>query len=149
MTTPESSAPRLFRGNRSLDDLNALSRDTAMAPLGIVFTEIGPDFVRATMPVDARTRQPYGLLHGGASVLLAETLGSTAGNLCVEPGERCVGIEINANHLNAVREGQVTGTARPLHVGRRTQVWEIRIEDDLDRLVCVSRLTLAVIAHRG
>ena len=107
MTTPESSAPRLFRGNRSLDDLNALSRDTAMAPLGIVFTEIGPDFVRATMPVDARTRQPYGLLHGGASVLLAETL------------------------------------------GRRTQVWEIRIEDDLDRLVCVSRLTLAVIAHRG
>ena len=149
MTTSESSAPRLFRGNRSLDDLNALSRDTAMAPLGIVFTEIGPDFVRATMPVDARTRQPYGLLHGGASVLLAETLGSTAGNLCVEPGERCVGIEINANHLNAVREGQVTGTARPLHVGRRTQVWEIRIEDDLDRLVCVSRLTLAVIAHRG
>ena len=149
MTTPESSAPRLFRGNRSPDDLNALSRDTAMAPLGIVFTEIGPDFVRATMPVDARTRQPYGLLHGGASVLLAETLGSTAGNLCVEPGERCVGIEINANHLNAVREGQVTGTARPLHVGRRTQVWEIRIEDDLDRLVCVSRLTLAVIAHRG
>lgn len=149
MTTLESSEPRLFRGNRSLDDLNALSRDTAMAPLGIVFTEIGPDFVRATMPVDARTRQPYGLLHGGASVLLAETLGSTAGNLCVEPGERCVGIEINANHLNAVREGQVTGTARPLHVGRRTQVWEIRIEDDLDRLVCVSRLTLAVIAHRG
>ncbi len=120
-----------------------------MAPLGIVFTEIGPDFVRATMPVDARTRQPYGLLHGGASVLLAETLGSTAGNLCVEPGELCVGIEINANHLNAVRDGQVTGTARPLHVGRRTQVWEIRIEDDLGRLVCVSRLTLAVIAHRG
>lgn len=149
MTTPESSAPRLFRGTRSLDDLNALSRDTAMAPLGIVFTEIGPDFVRATMPVDARTRQPYGLLHGGASVLLAETLGSTAGNLCVEPGELCVGIEINANHLNAVRDGQVTGTARPLHVGRRTQVWEIRIEDDLGRLVCVSRLTLAVIAHRG
>ena len=119
-----------------------------MAPLGIVFTEIGPDFVRATMPVDARTRQPYGLLHGGASVLLAETLGSTAGNLCVEPGELCVGIEINANHLNAVREGQVTGTARPLHVGRRTQVWEIRIEDDPGRLVCVSRLTLAVIAKR-
>ena len=147
--TPESPAPRLFRGTRSLDDLNALSRDTAMAPLGIVFTEIGPDFVRATMPVDARTRQPYGLLHGGASVLLAETLGSTAGNLCVEPGELCVGIEINANHLNAVRDGQVTGTARPLHVGRRTQVWEIRIEDDLSRLVCVSRLTLAVIAHRG
>ena len=149
MSTPIPSAPGLFRGSTRLDDLNALSRDTAMAPLGIVFTEIGPDFVRATMPVDARTRQPYGLLHGGASVLLAETLGSTAGNLCVEPGALCVGIEINANHLNAVRDGQVTGTARPLHVGHRTQVWEIRIEDDLGRLVCVSRLTLAVIAHRG
>jgi 1,4-dihydroxy-2-naphthoyl-CoA hydrolase len=147
VTTSASHAPRLFRGSRTVDDLNALSRDTAMAPLGIVFTEIGPDFVRATMPVDARTRQPYGLLHGGASVLLAETLGSSAGNLCVEPGERCVGIEINANHLAAVREGQVTGTARPLHVGRRTQVWEIRIEDDLGRLVCISRLTLAVIAR--
>jgi 1,4-dihydroxy-2-naphthoyl-CoA hydrolase len=148
VTTPTFPASRLFRGG-TLDDLNALSHGTAMAVLGIVFTEIGPDFVRATMPVDARTHQPYGLLHGGASVLLAETLGSTAGNLCVEPGERCVGIEINANHLNAVREGQVTGTARPLHVGRRTQVWEIRIEDDLGRLACVSRLTLAVVPHRG
>jgi 1,4-dihydroxy-2-naphthoyl-CoA hydrolase len=148
VTTPESSPPRLFRGTSSLDDLNAMSNDTAIAAQGIVFTEIGPDFVRATMPVDARTRQPYGLLHGGASVLLAETLGSTAANLCVESGEICVGIEINANHLAAVRDGQVTGTARPLHVGRRTQVWEIRIEDDLGRLVCVSRLTLAVVAHR-
>ncbi len=120
-----------------------------MVALGIVFTEIGPDFLGATMPVDARTRQPYGLLHGGASVLLAETLGSTAANLCTEPGEICVGIEINANHLAAVRDGLVTGTARPLHVGRRTQVWEIRIEDDLGRLVCVSRLTLAVIVRRG
>jgi 1,4-dihydroxy-2-naphthoyl-CoA hydrolase len=101
------------------------------------------------MPVDIRTRQPYGLLHGGASVLLAETLGSTAGNLCVEPGEICVGIEINANHLAPVREGQVTGTARPLHVGRSTQVWEIRIEDDSGRLACISRLTLAVVAPRG
>ncbi|MEG3192866.1 hotdog fold thioesterase [Lysobacter sp. D1-1-M9] len=117
-----------------------------MEPLGIVFTEIGPDFLRATMPVDARTRQPYGLLHGGASVLLAETLGSTGGNLCVPEGRACVGVEINANHLRAVREGIVTGTARPLHVGGRTQVWEIRIEDAADRLVCISRLTLAVIA---
>jgi 1,4-dihydroxy-2-naphthoyl-CoA hydrolase len=149
VTTPESPAPRLFRGTRSLDDLNALSGDTAIAALGIVFTEIGADFVRATMPVDTRTRQPYGLLHGGASVLLAETLGSTAANLCLVPGEICVGIEINANHLAAVRDGHVTGIARPLHVGRRTQVWEIRIEDDLGRLVCVSRLTLAVVAHRS
>ena len=149
VTTPESPAPRLFRGNHSLDDLNAMSRDTAMVALGIVFTEIGPDFVRGTMPVDGRTRQPYGLLHGGASVLLAETLGSSAGNLCVEPGEIAVCIEINANHLAAVRDGEVIGTARPLHVGRRTQVWEIHIEDDAGRLVCVSRLTLAVVAHRG
>lgn len=142
---PDTAAPRMFRASTTLDDLNALSIDTAMQVLGIVFTELGPDFVCATMPVDARTHQPYGLLHGGASVLLAETLGSTAGNLCVEPGEICVGIEINANHVAAVRDGLVTGTARPLHVGRRTQVWEIRIEDGLGRLACVSRLTLAVV----
>lgn len=139
----------VFRRPSSVAALNALSTGTAMEPLGIAFTELGPDYLRATMPVDARTRQPYGLLHGGASVLLAETLGSTAGMLCVDEGELCVGIEINANHLNAVRDGIVTGTARPLHVGRRTQVWEIRIEDDAQRLVCISRLTLAVIPKRG
>ncbi|MEG3183777.1 hotdog fold thioesterase [Lysobacter erysipheiresistens] len=119
-----------------------------MEPLGIVFTEIGPDFVRGTMPVDERTRQPYGLLHGGASVLLAETLGSSAGNLCVPDGKVCVGIEINANHVRAARDGVVTGTARPVHVGGRTQVWEIRIEDAAGELVCISRLTLAVISAR-
>lgn len=148
MNDTSPAAPRVFRGQTTLDDLNALSRDTAMAPLGIVFTEIGPDYLRATMPVDARTRQPYGLLHGGASALLAETLGSTAGNLCVQPDELCVGVEINANHLSAVRDGHVVGTARPLHVGRRTQVWDIRIESASGRLVCVSRLTLAVIPRR-
>ena len=137
----------MFRPS-SLAALNALSADTAMEPLGIEFTELGPDFLCATMPVDRRTRQPYGLLHGGASVLLAETLGSTAAMLCAAEGERCVGIEINANHLRAVREGVVTGTARPLHVGRQTQVWDIRIEDDAQRLVCVSRLTVAVLAAR-
>ena len=136
-----------FRRPTSVERLNQLSRGTAMEPLGIVFTEVGADFVRGTMPVDERTRQPYGLLHGGASVLLAETLGSTAGGLCVDAGEGVVGIEINANHLAGVREGSVTGTARPLHVGRSTQVWEIRIEDDHGRLVCISRLTLAVIAR--
>ena len=119
-----------------------------MAALGIVFTEIGDDFVRATMPVDARTHQPFGLLHGGASVLLAETLGSTGGGLCVDDGNMVVGIEINANHLAGVREGIVTGTARALHVGRSTHVWEIRIEDAIGRLVCISRLTLAVVASR-
>ena len=142
-----TSPPRLFRRPATLDQLNALSDGTAMQPLGIRFTELGPDFLRGTMPVDARTRQPYGLLHGGASVLLAETLGSTAGGLCVGEGEGVVGIEINANHLRGVREGEVTGTARPLHVGRSTQVWEIRIKDARGRLACVSRLTLAVIAR--
>ncbi len=99
------------------------------------------------MPVDERTRQPYGILHGGASVVLAETLGSSAGNLCVDTGKQvCVGLEINANHVRAVRSGTVTGTARALHVGRSTQLWEIRIEDEQGRLVCISRLTLAVVA---
>jgi uncharacterized protein (TIGR00369 family) len=149
MDTSVAPARRVFRRDTSLEQLNALSEGTAMQPLGIVFTEIGPDYLRATMPVDARTRQPYGLLHGGASVLLAETVGSTAGTLCCADNELCVGIEINANHLVGVRSGEVTGTARPLHVGGRTQVWEIRIEDDTGRLVCVSRLTLAVIPRRG
>ena len=142
-----SAADRpVFRKPSTLEQLNASSRNTAMEPLGIVFTEIGPDYLRATMPVDARTHQPYGLLHGGASVLLAETLGSSAGMMAVGEGQGVVGIEINANHLRGVRGGTVTGTARPLHVGGRTQVWEIRIEDEAARLVCVSRLTVAVIA---
>jgi 1,4-dihydroxy-2-naphthoyl-CoA hydrolase len=143
---PPSSHPGPFRPGATLESLNAMSTGTSMETLGIVFTEIGDDFLRATMPVDARTRQPYGLLHGGASVLLAETIGSSAGMLCVGEGDGCVGIEINANHVRGVREGLVTGTARPLHVGRQTQVWEIRIEDERARLVCIARLTLAVIA---
>jgi 1,4-dihydroxy-2-naphthoyl-CoA hydrolase len=120
---------------------------TLMAVLGIEITEIGDDFVRGTMPVDARTHQPYGLLHGGASVALAETLGSYAAMLCSDAaaGERAVGLDINANHLRAVRSGVVTGTARPIHVGRSTQVWEIRIEDEAGKLVCISRLTVAVV----
>ncbi|HEU0306862.1 MAG TPA: hotdog fold thioesterase [Lysobacter sp.] len=146
--TPAARTARpLFRSGVTLADLNALSKGTAMEPLGIVFTELGPDFLRGTMPVDARTRQPYGLLHGGASVLLAETLGSSAGGLCAPEGKGVVGIEINANHLRGVRDGLVTGTARPLHVGASTQVWEIRIEDQAGRLVCVSRLTLAVVGR--
>ncbi|MDH5823278.1 hotdog fold thioesterase [Luteimonas sp. RD2P54] len=145
-TAPAAGASP-FRRSSSLESLNALSRDTAMEPLGIVFTELGRDHLSATMPVDARTHQPYGLLHGGASVLLAETLGSTAAMLSVEEGQGCVGIEINANHLRAVRDGHVTGTARPLHVGRSTQVWEIRIVDAAGRLVCISRLTVAVISR--
>lgn len=135
----------MFRSDTSLDQLNAMSANTAIAALGIVFTEIGPDFLRATMPVDSRTHQPYGLLHGGASALLAETLGSSAGGLSAPEGHGVVGIEINANHLRGVRAGIVTGTARPLHVGRSTQVWEIRVEDAAGKLVCISRLTLAVV----
>ena len=135
-----------FRHRPSVEQLNHRSAGTALAALGIVFTEVGEDFLRGTMPVDARTLQPYGLLHGGASVTLAETLGSMAANLCLEDNtrEQAVGIEINANHLRAVTSGIVTGTARPVHVGRNTQVWDIRIEDSQGRAVCVSRLTLAM-----
>lgn len=130
----------------SIDALNASSRGTLIEHLGIVFTEAGADWLRATMPVDARTHQPYGLLHGGASVVLAESLGSMAGNLCVDPDtQMCVGLEINANHLRAVTDGHVTGTARAVHVGRSTQVWDIGIEDAGGRRTCVSRLTLAVV----
>ncbi len=136
----------LWKSPVTLDRLNALNRDTMMAAIGIVFTEVGDDFLRATMPVDERTHQPYGLLHGGASVTLAETLGSAGGMMTIEPTrEIVVGIEINANHLRGVKSGTVSGTARPLHLGRSTQVWEIRIEDEQQRLVCISRLTLAVV----
>lgn len=126
--------------------LNARSAGTLMAQLGIVFTELGDDYLRATMPVDARTHQPYGLLHGGASVALAETLGSSAGMLMAD-GNAVVGLEINANHLRAVRSGMVIGTTRPLHIGRSTQVWETQIEDEAGRPVCISRITLAVLPH--
>jgi 1,4-dihydroxy-2-naphthoyl-CoA hydrolase len=114
--------------------------------LGIEFTEIGADFIRGRMPVDDRTRQPYGILHGGASVALAETLGSVGAGLVIDPSQfTCVGQEINANHLRAVRDGFVIGTARPVHLGKRSQVWEIRIVDERDKLVCISRLTVAVL----
>ena len=135
-----------FRNPVDIDALNARARGSMVETLGIVVTEAGDDWLRGTMPVDARTRQPYGLLHGGASVALAETLGSMAGGLCVDvTREAVVGLEINANHLRAVREGTVTGTARALHVGRSTHVWEIRIEYEAGKPVCISRITLAVI----
>ena len=138
--------PGPFRHRPELAALNARNKANAVGNLGIEFIEQGEDFLRGTMPVDHRTLQPYGLLHGGASVLLAETLGSMAANMCVDDPAtgQAVGIEINANHLRAVTEGLVTGTARPIHLGRATQVWEIRIEDEQGRAVCVSRLTLAM-----
>jgi 1,4-dihydroxy-2-naphthoyl-CoA hydrolase len=123
-----------------------MSHATAVEHLGIEFTEVGDDYLTARMPVDQRTVQPYGLLHGGASVLLAETLGSAAAHCCVDDvAALTVGIEINANHVRGVREGWVHGTGRPLHIGRTTQLWEIRIVDDAARLVCISRLTIGVV----
>ena len=140
MTAPEFAWP----AGVTVEALNARSAGTLMQALGIEFTELGHGYLRATMPVDARTHQPYGLLHGGASVALAETLGSSAGAL-MAGDNAVVGLEINANHLRAVRTGLVTGTARPLHIGRSTQVWEIRIEDAAAKPVCISRITLAVL----
>jgi 1,4-dihydroxy-2-naphthoyl-CoA hydrolase len=130
----------------SVTDLNTYQQQTLVSHLGIRYTGIGEDWLKAVMPVDQRTKQPAGILHGGASVALAETLGSTGANLMVDRKTRlCVGLEINANHIRAMREGEVTGVARPLHVGGTTQVWEIRISDAAERLVCVSRITLAVL----
>src|SRR5687768_12447526 len=138
-----------FRSPVDLAAVNAYAKDSLVGHLGIVITEAGDDWLRGTMPVDARTKQPYGLLHGGASVALAETLGSMAGGLCVDSAtEAVVGLEINANHLRAVREGMVIGTARALHVGRSTHVWEIRIENEAGKPVCISRITLAVVAAK-
>lgn len=131
-----------------LAEFTAIHVGTAVERLGIEFTGVGDDWLSARMPVDARTLQPFGILHGGASVLLAETLGSSSGNLCVDPEKfYCVGLDINANHVRAVREGWVTGVARPLHLGRSTQIWEIRISDAGERLVCIARLTLSVLAR--
>jgi 1,4-dihydroxy-2-naphthoyl-CoA hydrolase len=135
----------IWKQNVDLATANAWSRNTLMQAIDIRITEIGDDYLRGTMPVDDRTRQPYGILHGGASVALAETLGSTAAMLCCEAGRAAVGLEINANHLRAVRKGTVTGTAHPIHIGRSTQVWEIRIENENGEPTCISRLTMAVV----
>jgi 1,4-dihydroxy-2-naphthoyl-CoA hydrolase len=136
----------IWRSLQTLDALNAAAAGTLIGHLDIRYTEIGEDFIRATMPVDKRTQQPYGLLHGGASVVLAESLGSMGANMCIERSEyRCVGQEINANHVRSARRGRVMGTARPVHLGGRTHVWAIDIVDESAALVCVSRLTMAVI----
>lgn len=135
----------IWKAETSPEVINRMQSNTLVGHVGIEITEIGDDYVRGTMPVNATTHQPMGLLHGGASVVLAETLGSLAANLCVEQGRQyCVGLEINANHLSSVREGQVVGTARPLHIGRSTQVWQIEIATEAGKPVCISRLTMAV-----
>ena len=136
----------IFKSEVSLEFLNAFSKKSLAEHIGIEFTGFGDDFLEAKMPVDHRTHQPMGLLHGGASVALAETMGSVAATLCIDIEKQyCVGLEINANHIKGVRSGFVTGVTRPIHVGRRTQVWEIRIENEQKELVCVSRITLAVL----
>jgi 1,4-dihydroxy-2-naphthoyl-CoA hydrolase len=136
----------IWRSLRTVEELNGSRQGTLIENLGILFTEIGTDFVRGTMPVDVRTVQPYGLLHGGASVALAETLGSMGASMCVDSDEyQVVGQEINANHVRAARSGLVTGTARAVHLGGRTHVWSIDIVNEAQKLVCISRITMAVI----
>jgi 1,4-dihydroxy-2-naphthoyl-CoA hydrolase len=135
----------IWKHQPTLNELRDLHTDTAERFLGIEFVEIGEDFLKARMPVDHRTMQPFRILHGGASALLAESVGSCAANLCVDQREAyCVGLDINANHVRGARGGWVTGTARPLHIGGSTHVWEIRIADEADNLVCIARLTMSV-----
>ena len=130
----------------TLDEIQSYSRGSMVEHLDLRFTEIGPDYLRGTLPVDGRTTQPFGRLHGGASVVLAETLGSVAASHCVDLERfHCVGLEINANHVRAARSGRVTGTARPVHLGRQSQVWEVRLEDEAGKLTCISRITIAVL----
>ena len=132
----------------SVEILNQNGKNSMGEFLGIEFTEIGKDYLVARMPVDNRTRQPYGILHGGASVVLAETVGSVGANLCVDLTKfRCVGLDINANHLKSVKEGFVYAKGTPIHIGRTTQVWEIKITNENNDLVCISRLTVAVIGN--
>ena len=139
----------LWKQAVSIDVLNAIHIGTAVQHLGIEFLEVGDDFIRARVPVDARTRQPYGLLHGGVSVVLAETLGSCGAGFSCPEGYRTVGLDINANHLRGATRGWVTGVARPVHVGRSTQVWQIDLSNDAGELTCVSRLTMAVLAPKS
>ncbi|WP_026042838.1 hotdog fold thioesterase [Pantoea sp. A4] len=129
----------------TLEALNAMGENSLVAHIGIKFTVIGDDYLEATMPVDARTHQPFGLLHGGASVVLAESMGSVAGYLCVDEGHSVVGIEVNASHHRSVSSGEVRGICRPLHLGRRNQSWQIEIRNGRDQLCCSARLTVAVL----
>jgi 1,4-dihydroxy-2-naphthoyl-CoA hydrolase len=146
MNTPRA---RIWRNEVTPEILIERARNTLAEHLDIRVIEIGPDYLRATMPVNSHTHQPTGILHGGASVALAETVGSLAANLCVNVEKFvCVGQEINANHLRPVASGLITGTARPFHIGARSQVWGIEIRDEDDKLVCVSRLTMAVIQRK-
>lgn len=136
---------RVWKQPISCEILTAVSRGTANEHLGMEFLEVGDDFITARLPVDRRTIQPYGLFHGGVSVVLAETLGSCGAAFSVPEGYRAVGLDINANHLKGATSGWVTGTARPVHIGRTTQVWQIELKNDAGELTCVSRITMAVL----
>ena len=139
-----------FNKSIQLPELQLLGVNTLAEQIGIEFTEVGADFLKGRMPVDHRTHQPYGILHGGASCVLAETLGSVASALIIDQSKFiCVGLEINANHIRSVKEGFVYGTATPLHLGRTTHVWDIRIVDEREKLVCVSRLTVAILQRES
>lgn len=131
-----------------VEQLTSNNLNTAVAHLGIEFLEVGDDFITARVPVDHRTVQPYGLLHGGVSVVLAETLGSCGAAYAAPSGHRVVGLDINANHLKSASSGWITGTARPVHIGRTTQVWAIELKNEQGELTCVSRITMAVLAPR-
>jgi len=139
----------IFEPNITLEVLNSWGENTMTDFLEINFTKIGEDYLEATMPVTAKTKQPLGLLHGGANVVLAETLGSVAATLTIDPTKQyCVGLEINANHLKSVKEGTVKGITKPIHLGKKTQVWEVKIYTDQGDLSCISRITMAVIDKR-
>lgn len=132
-----------------ISDINEMSHNTMLTHLGIEFTELGEDYLKATMPVDHRTHQPMGLLHGGASAALAETLGSFASHFVVDSTKyNCVGLEINANHIRPKTEGTVTGTAKAIHLGSKTHIWEIKIEDERQKLICISRLTMMILPKK-
>jgi uncharacterized protein (TIGR00369 family) len=132
----------------SIASITAMHEGTATEHIGLEFTEVGDDYIKGRIPVDGRTSQPYGILHGGMSVVLAETLGSVAAVSCLPEGQRAVGLDINANHLRAATKGWVTGIAKAVHVGSTTQVWQIELRNDDDQLTCVARLTMAVLRAR-
>ena len=138
-----------FDKNVSVEDLKPLGKETMTEYLGIEWVEVGKNFLKAKMPVDHRTIQPYGLLHGGASCVLAETIGSVASHLVIDPSVfYCVGIEINANHIRSAKDGFVYGTCSPLHIGSSTHVWDIRITNEEEKLICISRLTVAIMKKK-
>jgi len=140
---------RLWFGEPQLSDINNRHNNHIGALIGLEFTEIGDDFIKGRMPVDARTHQPYGILHGGASVVLAESLGSIASSLIIDPEKfMAVGLEVNANHLRPVKSGYVTGICTPIHIGGKTHVWDIKMYDDRGKMNCVSRLTVAIVARQ-